>query len=787
MREMELSTSSTFNFAGKADTLQRLAPLLKTGRILPIFKLTVAQWRADSLSVIKQCQQVFGQKALIVRSSCSVEDRDGSSGAGLYESILDVFGEPALVGAIEAVIESYGIVREHDEVLVQPMASGVLASGVAMTRDPETGLPYHVVNYSVGSATDSVTAGRRPVRTYISFAGTSASEPDELQGLLSMLEELQRLTCHPALDVEFAITPDGPLLFQVRPMTARCAPPKNELTDIKLNSLLDQEAAHLEASFLEHTKDNPSRPILFGMMPDWNPAEMIGTKPRPMAYSLYRELITDLNWASARFRYGYRDLRRKPLMHQFGGSPYICVSHSLESLIPASAPPSVVDQVVNYSTHFLDQHPHLHDKIEFSIIPTCFTPCLADNGIAHAPALEALDVKSRKGYLTGLCQLTELILANDGPFFSDLVRQKHIAAYVRSLTTQSKPDDPLQHMRSALSAASVAAEVFAGAARAAFVATAIMKSLETQGVIPVNALDLMTGDIKTVGQELANDFTSLHRDDFLRIHGHIRPGTYDIRVPRYDEAPENYFDWQCPLQRPSTPSIQIETFSCQVNVIQHAFERCGLAVSGQHFLTFSRLAIASREKLKYLYSALVSEVLQSLCIWGELQGLDRDDLSFLSIKDFIYGDSGPSHSMLREHIDSNRQRWLETQLIRMPSLLSKPLDIFSHHAQAAHPNFITRSLRDAHVAEVRAEHSAFGIKDCIVLIEHADPGFDWIFTHRIAGFITAYGGENSHMAIRAREFSIPAAIGVGDARFKILSKAKRLRLDCAERRIQVLA
>ena len=43
-------------------------------------------------------------------------------------------------------------------------------------------------------------------------------------------------------------------------------------------------------------------------MSDWNPAEMIGTKPTPMALSLYSELITDEIWAHQRLKYGYKDV-----------------------------------------------------------------------------------------------------------------------------------------------------------------------------------------------------------------------------------------------------------------------------------------------------------------------------------------------------------------------------------------------------------------------------------------------------------------------------------------------
>ena len=59
------------------------------------------------------------------------------------------------------------------------------------------------------------------------------------------------------------------------------------------------------------------------------------------------------------------------------------------------------------------------------------------------------------------------------------------------------------------------------------------------------------------------------------------------------------------------------------------------------------------------------------------------------------------------------------------------------------------------------------IKNKIVLIENADPGYDFIFTYGIKGFISKYGGANSHMAIRCLELGIPAIIGIGEKIFKI--------------------
>jgi phosphoenolpyruvate-protein kinase (PTS system EI component) len=70
------------------------------------------------------------------------------------------------------------------------------------------------------------------------------------------------------------------------------------------------------------------------------------------------------------------------------------------------------------------------------------------------------------------------------------------------------------------------------------------------------------------------------------------------------------------------------------------------------------------------------------------------------------------------------------------------------------------------------------IENKIVCIESADPGYDFIFNHKINGLITAFGGPNSHMSIRCNEFNIPAAIGIGEKKFHQLIKNNTLYLNC---------
>jgi len=75
----------------------------------------------------------------------------------------------------------------------------------------------------------------------------------------------------------------------------------------------------------------------------------------------------------------------------------------------------------------------------------------------------------------------------------------------------------------------------------------------------------------------------------------------------------------------------------------------------------------------------------------------------------------------------------------------------------------------------------------ILFVPSADPGFDWIFTRGISGFVTQFGGANSHMAIRAGELGIPAIIGAGESLFQSWSKSKKLCLDCSNQKVTFIA
>ena len=118
---------------------------------------------------------------------------------------------------------------------------------------------------------------------------------------------------------------------------------------------------------------------------------------------------------------------------------------------------------------------------------------------------------------------------------------------------------------------------------------------------------------------------------------------------------------------------------------------------------------------------------------------------------------------------------------KLPYLITTSSDFFVASILISRPNFITESKVISKIFHLKREQNTNKIKGKIILIENADPGFDWIFNYNIKGLITKYGGVNSHMSIRCHELNIPAAIGVGEESFDKLISGDKIILNCKEK------
>lgn len=127
-----------------------------------------------------------------------------------------------------------------------------------------------------------------------------------------------------------------------------------------------------------------------------------------------------------------------------------------------------------------------------------------------------------------------------------------------------------------------------------------------------------------------------------------------------------------------------------------------------------------------------------------------------------------------------------TRSITMPPFISEGKDVLSFYYPDSEPNYITLGKADAKVCMLDSETDTLKLEGKILLIPSADPGYDWIFSHGIKGFITMYGGANSHMAIRAGELGIPAAVGVGAKAFERYKDAEMLEIDALGKTVRII-
>jgi len=122
--------------------------------------------------------------------------------------------------------------------------------------------------------------------------------------------------------------------------------------------------------------------------------------------------------------------------------------------------------------------------------------------------------------------------------------------------------------------------------------------------------------------------------------------------------------------------------------------------------------------------------------------------------------------------------------IKFPHIITSPDNVYEFYLGEEEPNFVTlKKIKGDILLEKDIRN---GLKNKIIFIESADPGYDWIFSHNISGLVTKYGGANSHMTIRAAELDIPAVIGCGKVNFDNWSKAISIEIDCCNKQVRVL-
>jgi hypothetical protein len=778
----------------KAETLSILS---KMGYNVPfVYYFSVDEWNLNRNATIERILETFPDKLLAVRSSTKAEDTEDSSMAGAFHSLLNVTSnrENILI-SVNEVIDSFDGDMSN-QVLVQPMVNNVAMSGVIMTQVLDDGSPYHVINYDDKTGlTDTVTSGSGINKTVYIYNGVNEKDFDSpyLLVVLGLIRKLQNTFPNIPLDIEFAIDKKEEFhLLQVRKITTINNWKKDVIDQVSTRMIFLKEYV---SQIMQPRPNLFGKRTLLGFMPDWNPAEMIGVVPRPLAMSLYRELITNSSWRIARENMGYRKLPNVDLMVSLFGRVYIDVRNSINSFLPEGLNENISEKLVNAYIERLNKNPHLHDKIEFEVVHTAYDFDFDTNfKERYGNLLTTEEFLTYKGLLRNL---TKNALNNDynGGInvalrkIEDLRKLQEKNVNLFDVNSFSIADRINTLKNECIELGTIPFSIIA---RHGFIAEGLLRSAVNNKAISEDRLEQFKRSITSIAGEMSNDFSKvfkskISKDYFLKKYGHLRPSSYDILSPNYSNR-KDLFKGTPREGIDENKSFELTAKECSsLNILlgEHGLD----GVKAQELMEHAEKAIKGREYAKFIFTKHLSSILEYVAEWGEINGFNRVDLAMLTIDDVLNILFSPLTNEVKvfyqNKINKSNNNYEIASSFKLSYLIRSVRDIHIVPMQRSMPNFIGSQIIESEVVELTPfMEKVADLDNKIVCIEGADPGYDWIFTRNIKGLITKYGGANSHMAIRSAEYNIPAAIGCGEQPYNRVIKAKRCLLDCQGKRLE---
>jgi phosphoenolpyruvate synthase/pyruvate phosphate dikinase len=782
-------------FTSKSNVLQFLQKKVKYSHIEKIFVFTVKEWNIDRDSILLRIHKNFLKKKIIVRSSAMGEDSEENSHAGSYESILNVKSnsKSELISSISKVIKSYVNKNNNNiqnQILIQTQTQNIISSGVVFTRTSDTGSPYYVINYEVGASTVGVTHGS--INQTIKILRNSKNKKilKKWKLLISSIKEIESILKTTLLDIEFGITKTNKIIiFQVRPITSLQNSDVENFDTKIFNQVLKNQKKYLQ---LQNSSTLLSKPLIFSDMADWNPAEIIGSNPHHLDYSLYDFLIMKNAWYAGRLYLDYRSFTPHSLMTKFGNKPFVNTNISFASMIPKIIDNKLAKKLMKYYLKKLNHNPHLHDKVEFDILFTCYDLLLKDS--LKQLSSENFSKKEITVIHDSLLKFTKNILEsfptikkNCNLLISQMIENRVINSKLVSNSSNYKQKLELAEILLS-DCKSLGTIPFSTMARIAFMATALLQSFVKKGFLTQKFMNNFMNSLNTPLSQFQNELIlfsngEISKKEFLSKFGHLRPGTYDITIERYDK--ENPF-----LENIHFHQSKITKIKYDEKKIQHILDSHNFEIGNKEFFDFIHNSLILREELKFEFTHNLSDALELISESGNDLGFFKEDLSYLEIETIFKNYKKLSKinlkKLLTKKIKTNKKIKKINDLLVLPPIISSIDDFELIEYHEVQPNYITSKIITSELISLNNFKNTQNIENKIILLDHADPGYDWIFTRNPAGLITKYGGVASHMSIRCSEVSLPAAIGCGEMIYEKLKDASKIMLDCKNNQIIVL-
>ena len=512
----------------------------------------------------------------------------------------------------------------------------------------------------------------------------------------------------------------------------------------------------------------------------WNPSELIGEYPRELSKSLFEYLITDINWSKSLQRIGYSKVNEN-LGYRFGNKFYINLENSFKGLLLNNIEEKIKKCLVESYKKKLIKNNSAHDKIEFEIVNSCWNFSLYNDLKSNLKKNfhKAIIDKTYKKIKIHSLKIINNISNEKSNFLK--IEKAFIKKYeikIKKFYKEKSFISKIKILDQLLSGTkSEISNVFCVSARYGFISLSIIKSAMREKIISPDEYNILTSNIETIASQFQRDVhlfksNKISKKIFLKKYSHMRPNMFDIESRNFDIdlLSKNFVLNEKYTYKNSISKIKIfKKMFLNENIDPIKFQK------------FFEISIQLREKYKFVLSKyinklllMIENILEEKFTNKEIANIDLNYLvhfknNYLNYYDFI--------ELIKNQINLANQKYNENENIHLPSVIKNNNDFNIIKSNDTKPNFITNKKVLKKFIYLK-QYNNVNLDDKIILIDSADPGFDWIFTFKIKGLITKFGGAASHMAIRCAEFQIPAAIGCGEIIFNELLKQKRILLDC---------
>ncbi len=540
----------------------------------------------------------------------------------------------------------------------QQNKDNTVVSGVLYTRDLMYNRPYYMINYQDDQgATLSKMIAKNVTREFMS---------PRCFNLVNIAKEVEEAFPETdAFSIEFKIddnenvtvtrtSPLEQIIDMPRPMTDK------EFYDTK--SLA--KCVYLDTNHILSDKAF------------WNPLDKIGTNPRPLDYSLFREVITESIWNSAIVRLGYTEINGE-VMQKVGNKPYISMNNTYEALTPVGIPSKLRFKLQQYYESELRDDKANYEKIQTEDILSVYD-FVTDSKLKNLFDIEfsAEEIQQIK---QGLYDITHNILSTYDKIYDNDYRELQQLIDTRRKIKQQQPEvetnvmklyKQLTEMLSTIKA--YGSPQYARQERCQFLAKRLCDSLVEAGYFTQNEMEDFVASITTVSTELKRDlFKYTHglmtSNEFNGIYGDLRSGTFDIRTDCYrnikldtgafkaGDRANNLFV-NSPAQGKLLDSDRLKKAILDANI----------NITPEKLIDFIVRARKNKEVFRFEFNKSMSLMLEIISRMGDVLGIAKEDMSYLEIYELLSYHSRDSYI---QTIQTRRDMYHNNTYLVLPDII----------------------------------------------------------------------------------------------------------------------